>query len=54
MLTRILIVSFILAIWPIQMALADCSTLAARFANNPDSLNVDELADLSKCVSDKL
>ncbi|MCK9376033.1 MAG: hypothetical protein M0P73_07790 [Syntrophobacterales bacterium] len=54
MLKRILILLFIFIIWPMQIALADYKTLATRFAQDPNSLSVDELAELRKCVNDKL
>ncbi len=39
---------------PWQAAAADCSTLALKFAQNPNSLNVDDLATLRKCIDARL
>jgi hypothetical protein len=54
MLKRILILLFIFILCPMHFALADCKNLAIKFANDPESMNVDELAELRKCVNDKL
>jgi hypothetical protein len=54
MLKRSLILLFLFIILPLQVAFADCKTLATKFAQNPNSLNVDELAELRECVNNKL
>jgi hypothetical protein len=48
----------VILIWvlfsPSQVLSDTCSRLASTFANNPDALKPDHLADLRQCVDDKL
>lgn len=54
MLKKILVSIVIFLVLPLQVALADCSSLALKFSQNPNSLSMDELGSLGKCVNDKL
>lgn len=52
MLIRIIILIFNFSVWSIPFAFADCNKLANKFSLNQNSLKVEELADLYKCVDD--
>ncbi|MGD9851836.1 MAG: hypothetical protein AB7T38_11255 [Nitrospirales bacterium] len=44
-----------LLFFPVTFALADqCSLLASQFSQDKDSLKVDELAVLKKCITDQM
>lgn len=54
MLKKIIALIFIFGVLPLHVALADCSSLALKFSQDPNSLSDNELAQLRKCVNDKL
>ena len=44
----------VIFIAPISSAYAECPELAQMFANNPDSMEANDLGSLKRCVTNKL